>query len=486
MKVIFISMLIAISSIVSHAQSYFSKRIDYFGKGEAGSTILYLDTGFIVSCGVADTNQNYRVGLTYLDTLGNVVWKKNYGIPDTLFFTGRPGASMIFSELNNKYYLAGGFQDTTMKNHGLLWAFDKNGDSLWTKYYSDTSNFYSFFQCKLTSDSSLILVGSKSTTSTQALLTKVDTLGNIIWEKVYGGAGSEYGCSVVEMNDHGFLIAGTSTTNSGSDVDMMTMKTDSLGNLQWIKYYNGNNEEYSNNYLIKLIDENFAFCGSLGGTVLGNSKLRIVKIDPLGNVIWDKNYRQDHWGTFINAITELSDSTIIGVGSSNEKSVIIKVKPNGDSIWIRSYRHPDINNGVNILYSLDLLNNDRIVAAGFVVPSGSDIGNQDLWVIKVDEWGCDTLSCQFVSVDENEIEKAIVKIYPNPATDFLYIEIDEEAYNSEAISFSIYDIVGKEILSIQARSKWESLDISQFANGTYIILVKKNNVSIGKSKFVKE
>ena len=269
---------------------------------------------------------------------------------------------------------------------------------------------------------------------------------------------------------------------------MALLSTDAAGNEQWLQPYTGNFDEALSSYIISLSDGNYAVCGGLGSSTMNYGWPRVIKINPAGNVIWDKKYGADLFGSMATGIVETSDGNIIVTGTVNSKGIIFKINQNGDSLWCRNLQHTSISSllSTNVLWAIDTAINGGYVCAGVMYPSSPDTGSVDVWVIKVDEWGCDTLGCQFVSVEEEEMDKAIVKVYPNPTSDYLFVEIETELFESGSLTYSIYDIIGKRLLSIQACSQWESFDVSKLASGTYLLQIEKGDEIIDKIKFIRE
>jgi len=83
-----------------------------------------------------------------------------------------------------------------------------------------------------------------------------------------------------------------------------------------------------------------------------------------------------------------------------------------------------------------------------------------------------------LSVEENELNK--VKLYPNPANDFINISNLDDISNYE---ISIYDMTGKLMFEGNQSTK---IDVSSFTEGVYLVkLINKSSGSAKVSKFVK-
>src|SRR6185295_3800992 len=78
-------------------------------------------------------------------------------------------------------------------------------------------------------------------------IVKTDSLGNKQWDKDFGGTGIDWLYSVIQTADGGYLLGGTSYSDSSGDKsensrgvsDYWIVKLDSLGNKQWDKDFGG-------------------------------------------------------------------------------------------------------------------------------------------------------------------------------------------------------------------------------------------------------
>src|SRR5215203_2186842 len=127
---------------------------------------------------------------------------------------------------------------------------------------------------------------------------KLDTLGNLQWQKCLGGSISEGAYSISKTFDGGFILVGYASSddhdvsgNHGIGNDYWLVKTDSNANIQWQKCFGGSDFEWAYS-VIQTSDSGYAVIGeaqSTDGDVTGNhgNDIWIVKTNGLGNLEWE-------------------------------------------------------------------------------------------------------------------------------------------------------------------------------------------------------
>jgi hypothetical protein len=133
-----------------------------------------------------------------------------------------------------------------------------------------------------TLDGGYIVAGATkiNTLDTDALLVKTDALGNVVWNKTYGGSLSDGAMSVVVANDGGYAFSGLA-----EGTDAWLVKTDVSGNMQWSKTYS-DGVAYG---LIVTSDGGYAFSG-YASSVVGDDDAWLVKTDAEGNMLWSNTF----------------------------------------------------------------------------------------------------------------------------------------------------------------------------------------------------
>ncbi len=270
---------------------------------------------------------------------------------------------------------------------------DSNADTCWTKIGKDKTTGQTW--ATMTSDSNIMIIGTKmDTLLDQAIyLKKFDQNANLLWEKLYGGAMSELPKHVWETEDKGFIICGYSSSfGTIGDTDLYLVKTDSLGNMLWQRTYGG--PEFDNGWSVKsTLDDGYIIVGQTASFGAGDSDVWLLKTDSIGCIwypsadfvaattiifeddtifftdsskvfpedsivswYWEfgdgsTSTLNDPWHIFRFADTfsvELTVSNYNGCSHSTQKSIIVKEKPNQISIsrelkhTVKVYPNPSI------------------------------------------------------------------------------------------------------------------------------------------------
>jgi len=216
------------------------------------------------------------------------------------------------------------------------------GELVWQKTLGGTQTDRVRSVCS-THDNGFLVVGSSKSSDgdvsdnngqSDVWLCKLDNLGNILWDKNYGGSNNDYAFSVARTTDNGFIVAGR-TDSTDQDVsgnhgysDGWVLKVDINGDLDWAKCYGGTLDDEINS-VIQTSNGRYALLGSSRSSdddVPGNKGDRdflFMLLDEDGNIEWSKNYGGS--ATDIgSALIETSDGNYVLCGNtySNDGDVL--------------------------------------------------------------------------------------------------------------------------------------------------------------------
>jgi len=120
-----------------------------------------------------------------------------------------------------------------------------------------------------------------------AYVVKLDANGNLLWTKTIGGESDDWGNSLIQTSDGGYVIAGYTKSFGAGDWDVYVVKLDANGNLQWTKTIGGPNYEEGRS-LIQTSDGGYAIAGTTRSFGAGGLDVYVVKLDAHGNLQWTK------------------------------------------------------------------------------------------------------------------------------------------------------------------------------------------------------
>jgi hypothetical protein len=202
----------------------------------------------------------------------------------------------------------------------FLLKVDANGDQQWAKSY--TPNDASFFGNSVvqTSDGGYAMLGHHLTSPNyEMILIRTDNVGDTLWTKRYPSSSfsdsQPNSKQIITTSDNGFLISGTTNlVGSGGD-DMMAIKLNSNGLIQWQKTYGDGGDE-----------EGHSVVELPNGYALGGRHL--IRIDDNGDTLWTRSY-----GPWIRGISYTSDGYILTSVQRNMGLEVTKWDTNGNVIW---------------------------------------------------------------------------------------------------------------------------------------------------------
>lgn len=196
---------------------------------------------------------------------------------------------------------------------------------------------------RLTNDGGYIVTGSAVVPGkgSDLFLLKTDANGDTLWTRFIGGTGTDYGNTVCQTADNGYIIAASTNSYGAGALDAWIVKTDASGNLLWSKTFGtaSNDEAYG---IIQTADGGYVFSGTEKQSNL-NGYAHLVKIDDAGNVIWSKTFGSNLRKNFAYTLLQTNDGGFMIGGwenlnlGSNDDMCLIKTDDTGNLQWYKSY-----------------------------------------------------------------------------------------------------------------------------------------------------
>lgn len=271
---------------------------------------------------------------------------------------------------------------------------------------------------KKTDDGGLILIGHSKSNDLDVSgnygnwdiwVVKIDTLGNIEWEKHYGGSGPDRAKAIVQTDDGGYFLGGESgssdhdVSGNNGNYDIWVLKLDSNGTIEWEKNFGGTYQE-SGQAVLQTENGNFlvgGYSSSSDQDVSGNYGFQdswILKLDASGGVIWEEHYGGSNDDEVIHLLEKENGNYIVSCNSESfdhdvsgnngqTDAWVFEMDPSGTIQWEDHYGGSS-NEEVS---SVARTGNGGYTIAGLSSSSDQDVsgnyGYFDYWVFQIDSTG---------------------------------------------------------------------------------------------------
>ncbi|HCM32545.1 T9SS type A sorting domain-containing protein [Chryseobacterium sp.] len=492
-----------------------------------------------------------------------VVWQKDIKSSTQDFL------SQVITTIDQQYLITGSsiqskkLSTESKQNNGYdfhLVKLNQQGEEVWEKYFSGQN--HDFLSAVVnTQDGGFLLSGTSysgkgfdkkedSKGGSDFWLIRINEFGDELWQKTIGGASDEEARSVIQSTDLGFFVAGNvhNAAKGYGSKDVLIIRLDKDGKelSQLILGGKGLDE------VEKMIPtkDGGALLGMYSRSDAGGSKKTenygegdywIIKLNKDGKVEWEKNYGgkgDDHVRTM--ALT--STGYLIGGESRSERSGsktvgleegtdlwLISLNERGEELWQKSYNfgNRDILMGTNVLHSADDKSSKGILLGGYTQAEGRiQTDDETFWILYLDQEGNEkwrkyvkgesrkkeerladiklnrdgSIVLAGTSADElgkenwkivklgdkqldQLIEKQDIKIYPNPVSDYAYVEI---GFDFKDADIMLYDMGGRLLQSLKTKNKVTKINTQNLIQGAYLVTIKTDNNKAANAKLIKK
>ncbi len=392
--------------------------------------------------------------------------------------------------LQGKIYLSGTkniYQNwDTLK--GYIVKIDTSGNIAWEKIYFTNNKEV---RINYTAQKDTIVYGLANITNPSIQKTKIfsiDSSGNVIQEKDFQGY-SQQPISLRTTSDNGFIVSTTGVYYLGAK-NPIVYKLDSNLNIKWQKVLGPPDRNHALQFF-ELPNGNYLGLGSSEEPTTGYLRSWLVELDSAnGQVLKDTVYwfadRYSSFNAFSDIIFDEDGIVLSAIRSANAigsnqpyHSLILKMNYNYSILWSREYFHRTSDQ-----YFLNAYKKDDFYHFQGIVLQDSPTNTHDEWFLVVDSMGCDDAVCT-VGVEEMvqfENDDSFM-VYPNPSDAVITIDLIEYGNGCNNCSIVISDLTGKVLFTGNARSTMQ-VDLSGFADGVYLISLKENEQHLSVKKLI--
>lgn len=472
-------------------------------------------------------NNGYDFHLVKLNQQGEQVWEKyfagnNHDYIQSTISTQDGG----FAVVGTSFSTAGLDKKDASKGGSDIWLIRLNefGDELWQKTIGTTQDEEAKALIQ-TTDFGFLVAGSvknspKGFGSKDVTVIKLDKNGKEISQTILGGRGLDEVEKMIPTPDGGALlgvysrsgsVAGSQKLEAGSVVkqtenfgegDYWIIKLNKDGKVEWEKNFGGKGDDHLTT--LAFTSSGYIIGGSSRSERSGNKTVGIeegtdvwlISLNSRGEELWQKSYNFGNRDVLMgmNVIQrkdereknkDLTQGILLGgftqaegrIEANDETFWMLYLDQNGNEQW-RKYVKGESRQREERLSDLRLNRDGSIVLAG---TSAEELGKENWKIVKLGDSQIDQL-----------IEKQDIRIYPNPVSDYCYVEIGMESGSwklgdgkSEA-EIIIYDMGGRQLQSLKTKNKITKINTQNLIQGAYLVVVKTNDNKTANAKIIKK
>lgn len=313
--------------------------------------------------------------------IAQLTWSREFQIADV----GRTGFAYSVIQTEDGGYA---FTVAVIRAFGdsevSLFKIDSSGLKQWNQSLG-LGIEYEYFLIQ-TEDGGYAIAGTafyNTAGSMDSWLIKTDSNGNQQWAKTYGGENEDRAFGIVQSQDGGYALAGTSWQESSSSEDFWLVKIDSNGKLQWSQAYDSFQREDTAHCLIKTSDGGYALAGETWSDDLKD--MWLVKTNSQGTLQWSQMYGTSQEDTAYSVVQTSDGGYALagwsGSGPFGGDSLLVRTDGSGNMLWNQTYGGEYFDFGV---YSVVQVNDGGYALAGGL---GMDGNQRDFWLIRTGSSG---------------------------------------------------------------------------------------------------
>jgi hypothetical protein len=261
------------------------------GSDDCGYSVQQTSDGGYVIAGVTRSQGagGDDVYLIKTGPAGETLWTRTYG------GTADDNGYAVQQTADGGYIIAG----YTWSFGAGLWDVylikaNADGDTLWTRAFGGRHQDVSY-SVQQTADGGYVIAGITSSYGAggaDIYLIKTDANGDVEWTRTYGTTESDEGYAVQQTTDGGYIVAGMTTSFGAGRCDVYLIKTSASGDTLWTRTFGGDHDEYG--YSVhQVADGGYVIAGTTRSFGAGIDDIYLIKTSASGNALWTRTFGGD-------------------------------------------------------------------------------------------------------------------------------------------------------------------------------------------------
>lgn len=269
---------------------------------------------------------------------------------------------------------------------------DALGDTVWARRLAGPGAEYGFSVCQA-GDGGFVVAGFGSgigAGENDVVLVKFSATGSVVWSRTIGGPRNEEAYRVQRTPDGGFLIAGHS--NESTSTRFLLIKTDAAGATSWVRTYGGDAGDRAFG-LCQTSDGGYALTGRTASYGGGTTEIFVVKTDGAGTLTWARAYGGASTDESYDILPMADGGVLVGgrtfsSGAGFSDVLLVRTDAAGAIVWNRTLGGAGAEDRTSLVST---------AGGGYLLSAttGSFGTGNDLWLVATDGTGNPTWSRAF-------------------------------------------------------------------------------------------
>ena len=448
-------------------------------------------------------NNGYDFHLVKLNQQGEEVWEKYFSGQNHDFLSATVATQEGGFLLAGTSYSGKGLdKKDDAKGGSDIWLIRINeyGDELWQKTLGTSQDEEARVVIQ-TTDFGFFVAGNvqnapKGFGSKDVLISRLDKNGKELSQIIIGGKGLDEVEKMIPTIDGGALmgiysrsnVGGSKKTENFGEGDFWIVKLSKEGKVEWEKNFGGKGDDHLRT--LAMTSTGFIIGGESRSEKSGNKSVGIeegtdiwlISLNERGEELWQKSYNFKNRDVLMgmNVVKTGDDKTSKGILLGGYTQSEGRIEADDETFWML-YLNQDGNEqwrkhvkGLSRkkeerLSDIKLNRDGSIILAG---TSAEELGKENWKIVKLGDKQLDQL-----------IEKLDIKIYPNPVSDYCYVEI---WFDFKEADILIYDMGGRQLQTLKTKNKITKINTQNLIQGAYLVTIKTNTNKTANAKIIKK
>lgn len=336
---------------------------------------IALSGGFLVVGSTSSLYPNKTAAWALkLDDDGNVIWNRTFSDQENSEFR-------YAIALNDGVLLVGNTFSMSGYTDGYVVKVDVDGKPIWQVHISN-SEVDKLFSAVKTRDGFVLagLTASLGNSGADVWVVKINENGNLTWSKTYDLGRDDAGRAVALSDDNQYFIAGYTNSAGNGNYDFLLLKIDSEGNLLWSKTYGGTESDKA--YVMLNVAGGLLIAGDTRSKGEGDSDAWVIRVNLEGKLIWERTIGgQDFDMPTCIAYSKINGAVVGGFtfsfGEGYRDFWLFKIDDEGQVLWQATTGR----GGYEEAYGLIEVAENTFVMAGWTNSIGR--GAYDFYIVEI-------------------------------------------------------------------------------------------------------